>query len=231
MKKLLILVLFIFSSSLVFAQARVNEELPVISNIRELMNFDCWHKDSAGQWKSDSLFMYYGSHSSVSLRKLVLYSIKYKNAGYYLFSIVTNKVPLSRNDRNYQITNYYVIGEEDFNVKISKNSKYDNNIKIITHFESALVNTAEYDASIEDISYLFGSLINNSEVFNSDGNKRHITVNDEGIFLQLFTFYYIDDNVIRFYFGDALYKTMPDDQYFECSFEYFDNFFYPVIEE
>ena len=231
MKKFVILPL-LFIHAFLYSQARINEEYAAEDTGREIDDFIGWRRDIAGQWRSE-LEMITLPHGFVNLNKLKLYSVLFQKDEYYLLAIKTVNRPVSQDSEEYQIHNYYIINKNDFIVNISGNKNNDNHIKIVTHNVTTV--PSSYETNIEDIKSLFTVFMEDRERINTYSNieltSSFLARKDEDVFFELYTFYYTEDNVVRFYFGDYKTTAMPQEYYFECPFEQFNAFFNPVIRE
>jgi len=240
MRKIAAFISLFLLSSMLFSQARTNAELAKITDTgKELNDTRGWSKNKAGQWSSRKNLiighdiLLYSIHS---FDKLKLYSIVYKNKEYILFEIVVKdwgyEYPTIREGRfDFRKSHFYIIEKEHFVWRIKENEVYKNQIPIISYFENSdrLQKSFRYipiyflpeliTPSIEKPKFREYTIMNFSY-------EKYIEKT-----LDIFMFYYKDDNVVRFYFSNGSTETMPEDFYFECPYEHFANFFNPVIEE
>lgn len=241
MKKLLIVlfVSLVFSSN-IFSQARVNAQLAIIKDTgKELKDVLGWSKNNAGQWRSyknqipdHGIFI----HAIYSFDKLKLYNIEYKDKKYLLFEIVIKDTgfeypTIFEGKYNYRTSYYYIINDGDFNVSIKENKSNNSVIKAICSFKESEKWLKYFSyASISSLSEKTTPKIDKPEFIKQityNYPYRDIELKE----IELLTFYFKADNVVRFYFANEEIKTMPEDYYFECSYEHFVNFFNPTIEE
>jgi hypothetical protein len=237
MKKL-ILIPLLFIHTFIYSQARINAELAKVTDTgKELADVKGWYKNEVGQWKTTGILPSEYTYRGISyFDKLKLYSVAYKNKEYILLEIVIKdwdyENPTVREGRFYFRKSYfYIIENENFTWFIKENEVHKNQIQILSFFENSerWLKTFRYIpvSSLPELVTLniekpdFRKYINLDFPYNEYVEKT----------LDIFTFYYKDDNAVRFYFCDNATNTMPEDYYFECSLEHFADFFNSFLEE
>jgi hypothetical protein len=253
MKKPCFITLFLLLSFLLFAQTRTNVELPIITETgKRLVDITGWSLSPDGQWvsrknripvrleaKSVSLIDRHEWGLGIdTINKLTLYNVAYKNKEYFLLekAIIDGRYryPNIREGWiNLEKRYYYIIEKDNFIFRLVKNNKCTNRIAVYNYTD---------DSSIEQVSLCKLSSIIEPHIRDSNSNNEHNAFNriERVNYIDIFTFYFTDENTVRFFFNNGFssringrdsLSVMPDDYYFECSFEHFVNFFAPVIEE
>jgi hypothetical protein len=222
MKKFMVLLLLVSLNSL-FAQSRTNAELAKFtSDAKIFSNIIGWSRDSAGQWKSSKNE---APGWSTYFTQFALWNVSYQNNDYVLLGLYERnlgyKYPASKvGPYFYMSLNYCLFNPQEFVIVLKRNQKYDNTLNCVLN------------SHIEDRTTQF----NNENILKSITSGLLNKSSEYSYFkLNLFTYYYTDDDVVRFwlksdYFGGTT-KTMPEDHYFECSFKEFSEFFNIVIQE
>jgi len=243
MRKIIIFVIMLLSSPLLmYSQARVNAELAVADDTgRELIYAIGWYLDNNGQWKSNRNYIPYTTYSNIhSLRsfvKIKLYNINYKNNEYLLFEIMGKgwdyEYPSIREGRyEYRKSYFYLIEKDKLIFRIAPNKKITNSIEVISSFDESQQWLKRFqETNIYSLPTLITRYLENPSFRKYSVLYAYPSIEWVVDKIELFTFYYKDENVIRFYFGDDNTREMPENYYFETSFEHFINFFNPIIEE
>lgn len=227
--------LFVFPS---YSQARVNAELAVVSDTGiELNNTLGWSINSAGQWVSNRnrIMYHYTYYGYTNFETLKLYDVSYNGNEYILFEIMIRTTSLeypniTASRFEHRKSHFFIINKDDFIIRLTINNIYNNSIPLFCSFEDNNRLRRRYEPtniySLPNI--ITPKLIN--PVFLSRRSTR--TYLEQGIHtLEIYTYYWRDENVVRFYFGDDITDTMPENFYYEASFENFARFFNPVILE
>jgi hypothetical protein len=225
MKRLIfvIVAMIYFGTSGLLSQSRTIQELPIITDIgKELEGVLGWSQDDVGRWVSSENKI---SIQSLEFERIRLRSIFYENNEYILFEIYENdhgyEYPSIRvGYYTYLSLNYFVIKPNDFIVRLRRNQSVTNKI---TPIVSSAVDSRFVEITDNALQHSIAS---------------DFIKNDNSSFgLEIFTFYYTDDNVVRFWingphFGSPYAVTkMPENYYFECGFDKFSAFFSTVIEQ
>jgi hypothetical protein len=239
MKRLVFIGVFLLFSSFLPAQSRTNAELArVIDTGKEFVDFTGWYRNEAGQWRTTGILTTEFLYRGISyFNKLKIYSIEYKNKQYILFEIVIHdwdyEYPTIREGRYYyRKSHFYIIENENFTWRIKENEVIKNQIQVFSYFENSerWLKMFRY-IPIDSLRELVTSSIERTNTRNEAGLRASLYDGYVEKPLDILTFYYKDDNVVRFYFCDYNTDTLPENYYFECSFEHFINFFKPVVEE
>jgi hypothetical protein len=225
-KKIIVLIISLFfcKTIFIFSQDRVNSVLPTVKDSGlELSKVTGWSKDKAGQWvsKKNAIPGYHPEliSNTGSVVKLKLYNVNYQNTDYCLIEWIQEsgyyKYPNIRQDWvSYNASNYQLIKKDDFKIRLLKDQKYNNVLKVyrLSSF------TTRKSNKVDTIANDLGSSFQRGVIFDSE--------------FEIFTYYYTKDNVVRFILKDVFpeIELLPDDYYFECSFDEFSGFFNPEIE-
>jgi hypothetical protein len=245
MKSFLIVVAFsLFLSVEIYSQARVTASLPEISGNIKNLEFTGWMEDHAGQWRSAPKKIqskYWdidgdrelGWDNIVSLK---YYPVIFENNEFIVLEIIkrtrqyrTTGVPSSAyiTNRGY----YYVFEKNNFQLSIAPNQACVNNLILYSSF-----NTISPLTDSNRMANLLEFLKDSKILLTRQSRNGIQTPRTLGIP----TFYYIEDEVVRFFIngeptGDMrglvslrpfdLYDTIQEDFYYECPYADFINFF------
>jgi hypothetical protein len=213
---------FIMGLNSLFAQARTNAELAkFFGDVKIFTNISGWSQDRAGQWKSSK---YEAPGWSTYFTQFALWNVSYQNKDYVLLGLyerdIGYKYPTSKVGPYYYTSlNYCLFNPKEFVIILKRNQKYDNTLNCVLNSYIEDRNIQFTDDNI--LKSVTSGLLNKTSEYSYYK-------------LKLFTYYYTDDNVVRFwlasgYFGGVT-ETMPEDHYFECSFKEFSEFFNIIID-
>lgn len=225
MKKLIgLLSLAIVVCANMFGQSRVNAALPIVIDTgKELSNITGWIVDGAGQWESGNNFIpgyYLGSIDKII--KMKLYDVSFEEKHYILLDIVIPKTRYeypSIRQGAYDVIQHslYIFAKDDFQITLTPNTQITNRLKLhnYTAFDGAA------NASISKIQTTIPYSLKNPESIYSHGGSLPIE-RDSFIF---YSFYYLEEKCVRFVFYHSYNKVDLEEQYFECSYDDYSQFF------
>ncbi len=233
---MIMITIYLCITSNIFSQERINDPLPIVSyEGKELKSITGWAKDINGQWQSlpnvipDGYGSRVGKDNIVSMK---IYNVEYNDKKF----IVLEKIS---KEGHYQyptiyegyivmeIVNYYIFEKEKFVIKISQNLEYDNKLSLYNYTESS------YYDNRKKLSETLGPYLKDPKYsflgFSNMSKKE---------FLEIPTYYYAKDNVVRFvvnngkyiYYSSNSLNKLPEDFYFECDSKIFIGFFNATIE-
>ena len=203
MKKLLIVPLF-FIHAFLNSQARVNAPLPeIIDTGREFHRVTGWSLSPEGQWVSRSnripaileqryAFLIDRNEYGLGIDNIIrlkLYNVIYNNREYYLLEKqITDGQFMNPGTRQDWFTNsksfFYVIEKHNFQFSLARDMEHTNIVPIFNHTDEDIVDVSAIPTILEPL--LRGVAPRRGQRLDN---------------LNIFTFYYIEDNVVRFFFN------------------------------
>jgi hypothetical protein len=217
--------LLLFQENL-FGQSRSNAPLPIVIDTgRELSNLTGWNLDAAGQWQSWKNVIP-GYYSSIyKLHKMKLYTTSYNDKDYILLVLVIPdtryRYPNIRVDPyTVHINRIYIFEKQDFRINLTPNENIINSLKIYAGLSITEYGT-DIDLGILTIQKEIAPVLRNPSI---DVHGISSVLDDNFVF---FSYYYEEDNVMRFAFSSYIVKSMPETSYFECNFDEYKAFFNP----
>ena len=219
----------------IHSQARVNAELAIVRDVeRELTYARGWRRDFSGQWNGARNWIMnpFGLQGYDSFEKLVIYEVSFNNAEYYLFEVMRRRsaleFPPARESRfEYRESFLYLIRKNDFIIKLNENGMVNNSIPVISNIRDINRWRRVFETTIVSaLPSIITPLLNDPHFVNrSDRSFRHYIADT----LNIYTFYWTEENVVRFNISGNRAVTAPEEMYFEVPFEYFSNLFNPII--
>ena len=245
MKKYTFISILFFIYSVIYAQARVNEPLPIISGDVKSLEFTGWMKDHTGQWRSapKKIVSEYwnldgdselGWDNIVSLKE---YKVAFGEREFVVLEVI-------KKTRQYEYPSifagpylsnmgyYYIFEKSNFHVSVEPNQARVNNLNLYSSFTTL--------APLTDSNRAEGlrNYVRESRILLN--RLSWPTTSEPPKSLGIPTFFYTDENVIRFFInsqpvGDMegrssskprdFYDTLQDNFYYECSYDAFVDFF------